>query len=367
MYGRALSAGGQAMVALDNGTPTVVDFKSADGTAQNKTWMQDSLDKKVTHTLKVTYQAPASADPNSHWPIAIDSFVVDTDKCGTRSRSICTLTRSASPPNSSEDRQSQDSEEDDSSRTISLAAGLSGGFALLLALLACAFYWYRRRQQQQPRYKGVHPLNLTQYEQGHGSSGYPPAHDPYMRSSSGLAVNPYVTAHVLASTSQVSAPSYTPPRAQHVYTSSSSALLPNASHSRSPTPSAVQANANVYVHHQPVAPQLHVNIASSSSSLRQPRTAPPRLDTNVPATEVLAPPPTAPWNPSPTETTHSYESWTSSDFGPVPSPFVANGPPVPPVPPHLASSVEKGVRRPVRRTTRQSNMTSLPPYSANPR
>ncbi|KZV91720.1 hypothetical protein EXIGLDRAFT_836927 [Exidia glandulosa HHB12029] len=364
LYGRTLASGGAAAIRLDNGSPFTLSFQDSDGSGDNATWTQDRLDPNQQHTLTVTYQSPTNAVSDSQYPIAIESFMVDTGSSSSESKS---------------DTQEQQ-DEDDNSKIISLAAGLAGGVALLLALLACAFYWYRRRQQMRPHYEGVHPLNLAPSEHSYGPGGYPPSQQQ-MRNAGPSAIYPFTVpqpgSHVTSSSQQ---------HPHHTYNSSSSALLGNASHSPSPVPSAHQQrqqDPNVYVQYQPMPPQLLANNtgSSASSSARHqplpPQRPTPRIDTGLDLAELA--PPVRP--PSPTETTHSYESWTSSDFGPVPSPFIADGPPVPRVPAHLASSVEKGGRRRpparpaqagsrshvTRTTTRQSNQTALPPYSEKAR
>ncbi|EJD37887.1 hypothetical protein AURDEDRAFT_173028 [Auricularia subglabra TFB-10046 SS5] len=338
-------SGGEADISVDGAQTQRLNFKSNDGSISWEVPMWTSQGLTVgDHTVRLDYVASSSANaPDAKWVIGVNSFLVDNG---------------SSSGNNISEGDTEYTAKDNRDKVISLAAGLSGGFALLLVLMACLFYWYKRRTTDAAYYgRPLHPIYSNGYvEQGYHNPGGPmqpgymqqhPAYHPAAMhnagSGSGLhVIDPFATppraGSNVTSSSSGAGPNAHHHLRHHQYTSSSSALMPNGSHHDLPA-------------QQPQYPPQP-----------QPR---PRVDVSHDDGHALRPP-ERPWPASPsTETTHSYESWTSSDFGPVPSPFIANGRTLPP-----SSGGDEKARRNHRQRSRvagprrhqSTRSTQPPPY-----
>ncbi|KAH7097906.1 hypothetical protein BKA62DRAFT_409027 [Auriculariales sp. MPI-PUGE-AT-0066] len=161
---------------------------------------------------------------------------------------------------------------------------------------------------------------LRPQERGPFAHAHAPDRDPFVYV---LDRDPFATPHPTP-----------PPRAQSSpFAAQQSTPPPRAQHSPSLTPQPIASPRPQYSHYAYDADHEPAPIpAAQGGSL---------------AIDVLPEPRPAPANRngrrgngghSPTETHTSYESWTSSDFGPIPSPLFVNAPPVPAIPPHLRST-----------------------------
>jgi hypothetical protein len=318
----------QARIFIDGTDEGVVAFQPPiSGTDSNKPlWTSRQLDESIPHKLRMVYEPKLGQDPNGSFFIGIRSFIVET------TNPAATKVNANVSPDSELKTQPKDNSE-----TIGIAAGVSGAVALLLVLCAFGFWWYRRRQNG--GYLGRPPHSQRIESQIHSNSDFTSSQSVAMDERTRRTISPWQapssnSSHSVESTDH----SHDPSRGHsasnslgvslpghHRRTSSTTELLP--AHQRSPETHSSRLHQSHYAYdadHEPApvptAQGLALDILPApSTSARQ-----HRLGGSARRRDA-----------SPTDTTNSYESWTSSDFGPVPEPFVANAPPVPAIPAHL--------------------------------
>jgi len=245
-----------------------------------------------------------------------------------------------SPTPSKENATSGAKEQEDNSDTIGIAAGVSGAIALLLVLCAFGFWWYRRRQNG---YLGRPAHSQRIHSQIHSNSDLVSFQGVAMDERARRTISPWQqpsssSGHSAESTDHsfdlsrghsasnslgVVLPGH------HRRTSSTTELLAPQPYGSDTQSSRLHQSHYAYdADHEPAPVPVAQGLALDILPVPSVSTRQNRLGGSARRRDA-----------SPTDTTNSYESWTSSDFGPVPEPFVANRPPVPAVPAHLRGQI----------------------------